>query len=96
MRLLLALWLALFTVQSSGLVAAVSPDECVESSAGAADDVCPDDCARCVCCARVPLFVPHVLAPPAREQATPLPRVGVTDCPASAEPSGIFHVPKTR
>lgn len=95
-RLFLALWLALFAVQTSDLIATVVPDECVESDAGTADDACPDDCARCVCCARVPVFVPHVAAVAAGEPIVPRPIPPSSDAATSAEPHGIFHIPKTR
>ena len=96
MRLFLALWLALFAVQTSDLIAAVSPDECVESRGGAADDACPDSCARCLCCARGPVFVPHAAVPAAGEPMVPLPVPPSSDSATSGEPHGIFHVPKTR
>jgi hypothetical protein len=96
MRLFLVLWLALFAVQTSDLLAAVSPDECAESDAGAADDACPDDCARCVCCARAAVFVAHAVPPLAGVPVAPLPIVAPGDRPSSADPHGILHVPKTR
>jgi hypothetical protein len=92
-RLFLALWLALFAVQTCDLIAAIAPDGCVEES-GAPNDRCPDSCARCVCCARAAAFIPQgpahspgaeiaraVVQPPLAPSTTPSPRA-------------VFHVPK--
>ena len=94
-RVLLVLWLALFAVQASEVLAAVAPDQCVED-AGPSSDPCPDQCVRCVCCARIPSSVAPVLtiatigpdadiAPVAPQQQLP-----------SAEPHRILHVPNAR
>jgi len=91
---LLLVWLAAFAVQSTDLLATVIPDACVEDARGSTTDPCPDDCARCVCCARVPAFVPHLMT--SAPSATP----GVADTLApidpstSPEPRGILHIPK--
>jgi hypothetical protein len=95
-RIFLALWLALFAVQASDLVAACAPDDCVEQSEEAAGDNCPDDCARCVCCARVPVFVPHPVDNAPSEARAGLAGPAVIDAVTSAEPRGILHVPRTR
>lgn len=94
MRVFLALWLVLFAVQTSDLIAVVSPDECVDAGAGAPGDACPDSCARCICCARVPVVVL-----PAPIDAAPA-AVASADRPASVDPAtdpaprGILHVPR--
>ena len=94
MQLFLSLWLAAFAIQSANLLAAVVPDECVEDTRGSSADPCSDDCARCVCCARVPVFVPQMLAPATSttfDVAEALPPI---DFSTSPEPRGILHVPK--
>ena len=93
-RLFLALWLAAFAVQTTDLVAAVVPDECTEDTRGSAGDPCSDDCARCVCCARLPVFVPQVVGSTplgVLDTADPLPPVAPSTSPL---PRGILHVPK--
>jgi hypothetical protein len=92
-RVLLIVWLAAFAVQSTELLAAVVPDDCVEDVRGTTDD-CPQSCARCVCCARLPIFVtkapaPAVLDVPARPVADSTP-----DSMPAADPRGVLHVPK--
>jgi hypothetical protein len=95
-RLVLAVWLALFASQTAGLMAAVAPDGCVEDGRGSASDSCPDSCARCLCCARVPPLVTPLVS---EISAAPLtgPALPSTNSSAtSADPGGIFHVPRTR
>lgn len=94
MRLFLALWLALFAVQTSELIAVVSPDGCVESSAGAPGDACPDACTRCICCARVAVVIldisPAGTPVPVTRALVPAPSHLAPDpCPR-----GILHVPR--
>ena len=75
-------------------VATVVPDDCIGESRGSAGDPCPESCARCVCCARAPIFVPQVVVSPAADVqigALPLPAIGA---PRSAFPHRILHVPK--
>jgi hypothetical protein len=95
-RLFLAIWLAAFAVQSSELLAALVPDECVEEARGSAADPCPENCARCVCCARIPVFVPQVAAPAPTEAVADVDLLPPGDPSTSALPRGILHVPKTR
>ncbi len=95
-RLFLAVWLVAFAVQSTDLPASVVPDGCVEDTRGSAADPCPEDCARCVCCARLLGFVPHLLAAAPTDavaDAVPLPPI---DPSTNAVPRGILHVPKAR
>lgn len=93
-RFLLVLWLAAFAVQTSEVLAAVAPDQCVEDT-GSASDPCPEQCARCVCCARVPSSIAPVLTIAAIEMpADVVPRAPERQLP-SAEPHRILHVPKT-
>jgi hypothetical protein len=93
-RLFLTVWLAGFVVQSTDLLASIIPDDCVEETRGSAFDPCPENCARCVCCARVPVFVPQVHA------AAPTAAPGVADLlppidrPMNPAPRGILHVPR--
>jgi hypothetical protein len=92
-RLFLALWLALFAVQTCDVIAAIAPDGCVEES-GAPDDRCPESCARCVCCARVAAFLPPG---PATSPVAGLVRATVApplDPSTTPSPRAVFHVPK--
>ena len=93
-RLFLAAWLAAFSAQSTDILTLVAPDACTEDVQGSAADPCPEGCPRCLCCARVPAFVPQGemaalvqlftradLMPPLSPSTTP-------------SPHGIYHVPK--
>ena len=93
MRLFLTLWLVLFTVQASDLLAVVMPDGCTEEAPGSADP-CADACLHCICCARPPVFVAQadvgdVPAPVVRAAAP-----SRIDSSTDAVPRGILHVPK--
>jgi hypothetical protein len=93
-RLFLALWLAVFAVQSTELLTVVAPDECTENSSTSAGDACRDGCLRCICCARVPVFVTQV------STGSAAPAVAVTEAimraraVADPTPRAIYHVPK--
>ena len=94
-RLFLALWLAVFAVQTTDLWAVVAPDGCTESTDASAPDDCRDGCLRCVCCARVPVFVtqnPVPAASPGFVIAGAIVRELPIADPASR---AIYHVPKT-
>ena len=93
LRLFLTVWLAAFAVQSTDLLASVVPDSCVEDTRGSAADPCPENCARCVCCARVPLFVLHIVSPVSDllVNAVSLPPIQRSTI---SVPQPIFHVPK--
>lgn len=94
MRLFLALWLAVFAVQTTDLVALVAPDECTERSGASAPDDCRDGCLRCVCCARVPVFEAHSKLPagtPAPTITNAVMRIRPVPDPG---PRAIYHVPK--
>ena len=93
-RLFLAAWLALFAIQSSDLLAAVAPDDCVEETRRSAGDPCSDNCARCVCCARIPVFVPQPLVPTPTDDVTVADPPPPLDSSTTAAPRGVFHVPK--
>ncbi len=94
MRAFLVLWLALFSVQTSGVVAVVAADDCVEFAVDEHTDTCPDICLRCVCCARMTV-VPSLLAEPcASAVATAAPPTPVTPRVTTAHPPRILHVPK--
>ena len=95
-RLFLAVWIVLFSVQASELLAAVVPDDCVEDVRGTDEDPCPDNCARCVCCAGLPV---SVTPPPGRVPAEAMVATATGlpgDFFVSHDPHGILHVPKTR
>ena len=93
-RLFVAVWLAAFVAQSTDLLASILPDDCVEDTRGSATDPCPQNCARCICCARLPIFVPQVVA------SAPLAVLGILDPLSpidrvtSPAPRGVLHVPK--
>ena len=93
-RLFLVIWLAAFAVQSTELLAGVVPDDCVEETRGAADS-CPQNCARCVCCARLPMFVAPVLTQASLDTPASAAILPPTDFSTSAFPRGVLHVPKT-
>jgi hypothetical protein len=94
-RLFLALWLALFAVQTTDLLAVVAPDTCTEETRGTASDPCKDGCPRCLCCARAATFIPAfprlLAAAVAHFEAVP-----PLDPTTTPSPRGIFHVPKAR
>ena len=94
LRVFLTLWLAAFAVQSTELLASVVPDDCVEDTRGSDGDPCQENCARCVCCARVPIFILHVELPAAAVlvKTVSLPRL---ERPTASFPPSIYHVPKT-
>src|SRR5688572_20603278 len=93
-RLFLAIWLALFVVQGTELLASVVPDDCVEETRGPAPDPCQRNCAQCVCCARLPVFVPQVLASASIGAALAVDSPPTIDHTTSAHPRGVLHVPK--
>jgi hypothetical protein len=101
MRLPVAFFLALLcTVQSAELLALIAPDDCAEllvpgEREGDEGDDCPQECARCVCCARRAASL--LRSAPLEPAMTP----GVDDTPAYLSwtsigpPRDIFHVPRT-
>lgn len=93
-RLFLAVWLAAFAVQSTDLLASVLPDDCVEDTRGSGTDPCSENCARCVCCTRLPVFVPQVLVSPAREVLVDAEAIPLIAPATTAHPRGVLHVPK--
>jgi hypothetical protein len=93
-RLFLALWLVVFAVQVTDLIAAVAPDACVSEAGSSATDSCPQNCARCVCCSRVSVFVPQVIVSASAHVATLLVPVSPSDSPISTVARRILHVPK--
>jgi hypothetical protein len=95
-RLFLAVWLVAFAAQATDLIATVIPDDCVEDARGSAADPCPDECARCVCCARVPIFVPPVAAPGGGHVMRTAQIPSPIERPTDPLPRGILHVPKAR
>jgi hypothetical protein len=93
-RLFLAVWCAAFAIQTTDVLALIAPDACTEDVQGSAVDPCPEGCPRCLCCARVPTFVPQttteliVQPEPFAGAASPV------DPSTTASPHGIYHVPK--
>ena len=94
MRLFLALWLAVFAVQSTELLTVVAPDGCVESTGGSATDDCRDGCLRCVCCARVAAFVTQSHTPAGAPGLATTPIALRVRPAADPGPRAIYHVPK--
>jgi hypothetical protein len=90
----LAVWLAAIAVQTSDVLAVIVPDTCTEDVRDSADDPCPDGCPRCLCCARIPAFIPQMANDALVHRVTfakPLPPL---DPPTDPSPHGIYHVPK--
>jgi hypothetical protein len=92
--LFLALWLVLFSVQATDLVAAVVPDACVEETQGTSADPCKDACPRCLCCTRAALFISHLLTPLKTDTFTRIAPPEFTVSRSSGAPHDVFHVPK--
>jgi hypothetical protein len=93
-RLFLAVWLALFAVQSSDLVMVLAPDDCVQDTRGTSSDACGDDCARCVCCHRAPSLIASLTAAPTIARIVDFAALPFDTDRPSAEPHRILHVPK--
>ena len=93
-RLFLAIWLSGFTVQATDLLTVVAPDDCTEETRGSAADPCKDVCPRCLCCARLPVFIPQA----ATLVNSPINEVAAAPPPAdrwtTPSPHAIFHIPK--
>ena len=94
MRVFLVLWLALFSVQASGVLAAVAADDCVEFAVDERTDACPDICPRCICCARMTVVPSPLAAPCAAAVPTDAPQTSVVPRITTAHPPSILHVPK--
>jgi len=95
MRLFLALWLAVFALQTTDLLTVVAPDGCIESTGASTPDDCRDGCLRCVCCARVPVFVSQSWVP-AASPGFVLAASSARERPlADPGPRAIYHVPKS-
>ena len=93
-RLFLAVWLAAFTLQAADLLTIVAPDACTEDVRGSAADPCADGCARCVCCARVAVFLPQGLPVALDESIARAAEVSPLAPSTTPSPRGVFHVPK--
>jgi hypothetical protein len=91
-RFVLAVWIGVFAFQSADLFTFVVTDDCTETAGGI--DPCPENCSRCVCCARTTVLVSPTVTPGIVSITSPLslPALDFTD---NAHPHGIFHVPKT-
>ncbi len=97
LRLLLVVWLGVFSFQSGNLLVLVAADDCVQLATDrTAGDPCPDTCARCVCCARVAASVSSDVMSAPVDRPVVAAALAEFDFPTSAEPHGILHVPKTR
>jgi hypothetical protein len=86
-------WIVAFAVQATDLLTVIAPDTCTEEASGSAGDPCPQGCARCVCCARVPASVPQD-ATPVAEQFARTESLPPLDPATTPSPRGIYHVPK--
>jgi hypothetical protein len=93
LRVFLTVWLAAFAVQTTDLLATVVPDGCVEETRGSAADPCPENCARCVCCARLPIFIPQIESPASDVPVNPVSLPPIQRSTISVS-QPIFHVPK--
>jgi hypothetical protein len=93
-RLFLACWLAAFAVQASDVLALVVPDTCTEEVRGSAADPCPEGCPRCLCCARIPAFVPQVAEGLAVHEVSFARALPPLDPSTNPSPHAIYHVPK--
>jgi len=93
-RLFLLVWLAAFAAQATDVLALVAPDACSEEVQGSDRDPCQDGCARCLCCARVAVFLTRAAAPSRVEHVAPAASLPPLDPSTTAAPRGIFHVPK--
>ena len=93
LRVILTVWLASFAVQTTDLLATVVPDGCVEDTRGSTADPCPENCARCVCCARLPIFIPQIESPASDVLVTAVSLPPIQRSTIST-PQPIFHVPK--
>ena len=71
----------------------VVPDGCVEDTRGSTADPCPENCARCVCCARLPIFIPQIESPASDVLVTAVSLPPIQRSTIST-PQTIFHVPK--
>lgn len=94
-RLFLALWLAVFSLQTADLFAILLPDQCVEGTDDVGSDQCPGNCARCVCCTRSPGVASPILVPIRCEIVTIAAVVPPPVRSSSAHPHDILHIPKT-
>ena len=93
-RLFLALWLAVFALQTTDLLTVVAPDGCAESTDASVPDDCRDGCLRCVCCARVPVFVTQNPVPVRLARLRARRRERAERPVADPGPRAIYHVPK--
>jgi hypothetical protein len=93
-RLVLAVWIAAFCVQTTDMLALVASDDCTEDVRGTAADPCPEGCPQCLCCARGPVFVPELATAESVTQVAPI----VVSSPVQllSDPNllGVYHVPK--
>jgi len=95
MRLFLALWLAAFALQTTDLLTVVAPDRCIESTGASTADDCRDGCLRCICCARVSVFVTQSCAPVTSPGLAVIPTASRVRPVADPGARAIYHVPKT-
>jgi hypothetical protein len=92
-RVLLSLWLAVFTIQATDLLIAAAPDTCTQETRDTSDQ-CPDACLRCLCCARVAAFVPQLPQPAQRQLVVRTMHAAPLAPSTTPSPHGILHVPK--
>jgi hypothetical protein len=92
--LFLAVWLAAFTVQTTDALTWLARDTCTEETRGSAADPCDDGCPRCVCCARVPVFIPAVVPVAVAVNGTETAAFPPIEPSSTPSPHRIYHVPK--
>ena len=93
-RVFLALWLAAFTIQATDVLIAAAPDACTQETRDTSSDQCPDACLRCLCCARVAAFVPHLPQPAQRPLVIRAIHAAPLAPSTTPSPHGILHVPR--
>lgn len=93
-RLFLAVWLGAFTLQTTDVLIVLAADECDDSIQGSAADPCPQNCSRCICCARVATFIHTVLTSAPADAPATRATVRPSDVLPDPAPHRIFHVPK--
>ncbi|HEY1303853.1 MAG TPA: hypothetical protein VGF24_09920 [Vicinamibacterales bacterium] len=94
-RVLLALWLGLFAMQATDVLAFVAPDDCVGGCSSSRDDACQTGtCMRCVCCARTVAPVTPVTVVLSSTASVVVDVPSFTEFVPSPDPRGILHIPK--
>jgi hypothetical protein len=94
-RVLFAVWLGLFALQASDVLAFVAPDDCIGDSSSSRDDACQaGTCMRCVCCARTVAPVTPVADVVSSSTSVVVDQPSCTEFLPSPAPRAILHIPK--